>query len=48
VAWQDAAPKDTLSDARPGLPLRVSGVRLVVVMVDGVWYGVEDRCSHAG
>lgn len=48
MAWHDAAPEDALSGARPWLPLRVAGVRLVVAAVDGAWYGVEDRCSHAG
>jgi nitrite reductase/ring-hydroxylating ferredoxin subunit len=48
VAWQDAAPEAALSGARPWLRLRVAGVRFVVAEVDGAWYGVEDRCSHAG
>jgi nitrite reductase/ring-hydroxylating ferredoxin subunit len=48
VAWHDAAPEEVLLGARPWLQLRVAGVRLVVAAVDGTWYGVEDRCSHAG
>jgi len=26
----------------------VAGTRVVVVARDGLWYAVEDRCSHAG
>ena len=48
MAWHDAAPEDALSRARPWLPLRVAGIPLVVAAVHGTWYGVEDRCSHAG
>jgi nitrite reductase/ring-hydroxylating ferredoxin subunit len=48
VAWHDAAPAGDLRDARPWLPLTVAGVDVVVGAVDGAWYGVEDRCTHAG
>jgi nitrite reductase/ring-hydroxylating ferredoxin subunit len=48
VPWQHAATLLDLDEARPWLPLTVAGVDLVVAAVDGTWYGVEDRCTHAG
>lgn len=48
MTWQHAASLDELRNARPWLPLTVAGVNLVVAGVDGAWYGVEDRCAHAG
>ena len=48
MVWHDAASEDALAGAQPWLRLRVAGVRLVVAAVDGAWYGVEDRRSHAG
>ena len=43
-----AASVDEAKAARPWLPLTIGGVDLVLAAVDGTWYGVEDRCSHAG
>jgi nitrite reductase/ring-hydroxylating ferredoxin subunit len=47
VAWQRVA---FLHDLRggPWLPVDVDGLAIVLAVVDGSWYGVEDRCSHAG
>ncbi len=30
------------------LALTVAGVDLVIAGVEGAWFGVEDRCAHAG
>ena len=30
------------------LPVQAGGHALVLTSVGGVWYAVEDRCSHAG
>ncbi len=48
MAWKPAASSAVAIAARPWLPLTMSGVDIVVAEVDGVWYGVEDRCTHAG
>ncbi|HEY8238370.1 MAG TPA: Rieske (2Fe-2S) protein [Candidatus Limnocylindrales bacterium] len=48
MTWHRAAPLDELRAARPWLPLTIEGVDLVVAVVDGVPYAVEDRCAHAG
>jgi nitrite reductase/ring-hydroxylating ferredoxin subunit len=48
VTWHRAAALDDLRAARPWLPLRISGVALVVAVVEGAPYAVEDRCTHAG
>jgi nitrite reductase/ring-hydroxylating ferredoxin subunit len=34
--------------ARPWLPVDVDGDDLVLASLDGAWFAVEDRCSHAG
>jgi 3-phenylpropionate/trans-cinnamate dioxygenase ferredoxin subunit len=48
MAWQSAAPASDLEDARAWLPLSVGGRDLVLAEVDGTWYAIEDRCTHAG
>ena len=48
MTWKRAAPATDLDGARPWLPLTVEGVDIVVAEVEGAWYGVEDRCTHAG
>jgi nitrite reductase/ring-hydroxylating ferredoxin subunit len=48
VAWQHAASLIDLQGASPWLPLTVANVDLVVALVDGAPYCVEDRCRHAG
>ena len=48
MAWTPAASREDAVAARPWLSLSVGGVDLVVAAVDGAWYGVEDRCTHAG
>jgi nitrite reductase/ring-hydroxylating ferredoxin subunit len=48
MAWHDAASTLELRNARPWLALTVAGIDVVVGAVDGAWYCVEDRCTHAG
>jgi nitrite reductase/ring-hydroxylating ferredoxin subunit len=48
VAWQFAADLGDALDARPWLSLTIGPARLVVGIVDGAWFGIEDRCTHAG
>jgi len=48
VAWRQAASRDDAVAARPWLALRVDDINLVIAAVDGAWFGVEDRCTHAG
>ncbi len=48
MAWQRVASLDDLRGDGPWLPLDVDGLAIVLAAVDGTWYGVEDRCTHAG
>lgn len=48
MTWHGAASVDELRRARPWLALHVGGIDLVVAGAGGAWYGVEDRCTHAG
>lgn len=48
MTWKPAAPLEKARAARPWLPVRVGGVDIAIAAVDGTFYGVEDRCSHAG
>lgn len=48
MAWTPAASREEALAARPWLALSVGGVDLVAASVGGSWYGVEDRCTHAG
>lgn len=48
VAWKRVASLEQARAARPWLPLTVDRVRLVVASVEGDFYAVEDRCTHAG
>jgi nitrite reductase/ring-hydroxylating ferredoxin subunit len=48
VTWKDVAARADAQAARPWLPLTVDGLDMVVAAVDGAWYAVEDRCTHAG
>jgi nitrite reductase/ring-hydroxylating ferredoxin subunit len=48
MTWTTAASLDDTRAAHPWLPLTVNGVHLVLAAVDGTWYAVEDRCTHAG
>lgn len=48
MTWSPAASLDKARAARPWLPVRVAGVDVAIASVDGTFYGVEDRCSHAG
>jgi nitrite reductase/ring-hydroxylating ferredoxin subunit len=48
VTWREVATLGDAARARPWLAVEVDGTRLVLASVDGAWYAVEDRCSHAG
>ena len=48
MAWQPAAPASDLEAARAWLPLTVDGLDIVLAEVDGTWFAIEDRCTHAG
>lgn len=48
VVWKRAVSLEQARAARPWLPLTVDRVHLVVASVDGEFYAVEDRCTHAG
>lgn len=48
VRWYRVAELQEAEGASPWLPVRVVGLDVVLARVDGAWYGVEDRCTHAG
>jgi nitrite reductase/ring-hydroxylating ferredoxin subunit len=48
MAWRHVAEAHEAVRARPWLPVQAGGIRLALASVDGAWYAVEDRCSHAG
>jgi nitrite reductase/ring-hydroxylating ferredoxin subunit len=48
VTWRVVATTQEGAQARPWLPIHVDRARLALASVDGAWYAVEDRCSHAG
>ncbi|MEO5705128.1 MAG: Rieske (2Fe-2S) protein [Candidatus Limnocylindrales bacterium] len=48
MAWTTAGSLQEALTARPWLSLTVGALELVVATVDGTWYSVEDRCTHAG
>lgn len=48
MTWTDAASIEAARAARRWLALTVGGRDIVIAAVAGTWYGVEDRCSHAG
>ena len=48
MTWREVATTSDAARERSWLPVEVNGTRLAIVSVDGAWYAVEDRCSHAG
>ena len=48
MAWQTAAPASDLDEAGAWLPLTVGGEDIVLARLDGAWYAIQDRCTHAG
>ncbi len=36
-----------VSDESHSAPVRLAGTDVLMICVDGDWYAVEDRCSHA-
>ena len=48
MTWRVVARLADAAEARPWLPVKVDGDRLVLATVGGTWFAVEDRCSHAG
>ena len=47
MTWRAVATLAEAARAEPWLPVRVGRVSLALASVDGAWYAVEDRCSHA-
>ena len=48
MTWTQAASQEKARVARPWLPVTIAGTDLAIASVDGTWYAVEDRCTHAG
>ena len=48
MTWHRVASLAEAERANPWLPADVAGVAVVVARLDERWYGVEDRCTHAG
>lgn len=48
MAWQFVADLADAVAARPWLPVAIGPMRLLLVLIDQTWIGVEDRCTHAG
>jgi len=48
MTWRRVASLAEAERARPWLPADVAGVSVVVARLGERWYGVEDRCTHAG
>ena len=48
MTWRQVATSDEAARALPWLAVEVDGLELVLTRLNGAWYAVEDRCSHAG
>jgi nitrite reductase/ring-hydroxylating ferredoxin subunit len=48
MAWTRIASAEDLDRAKPWLAVSVEELDIAVAAVDGSWYAVEDRCTHAG
>ena len=48
MTWREVAKLAEAASARPWLSIQVNRTRLALASLDGAWYAVEDRCSHAG
>lgn len=48
MTWRDVAGLGDAARARTWLAVEVEGQALALASLDGAWYAVEDRCSHAG
>lgn len=48
MTWRDVAAVGDAARARTWLAVEVEGQPLALASVDGAWFAVEDRCSHAG
>ena len=48
MTWRAVARVADAARARPWLPVEIDGDDFVLASVDGRWFAVEDRCSHAG
>lgn len=48
MTWTHIASLEEALAARPWLPVAIGDIDVVVGLVDGAPFGVEDRCSHAG
>lgn len=48
MSWHPVVPIVEAARADPWLPVHVAGLDIVLARLDDRWYGVEDRCAHAG
>jgi len=48
MTWHRVASLAEAERAHPWLAADVAGVSVVLAQLDTRWYGVEDRCTHAG
>ena len=48
MTWRPAAALSDTDLRRPWLAADVDGLAVAIASVDGTWFAVEDRCSHAG
>ena len=48
MTWREVATLNDAARARTWLPVDVDEIPLALAMLDGRWFAVEDRCSHAG
>ena len=48
MSWHRVAPIAEADRAQPWLAADVAGVAVALARVGDTWFGVEDRCAHAG
>ncbi|HEX3265216.1 MAG TPA: Rieske (2Fe-2S) protein [Candidatus Limnocylindrales bacterium] len=48
MTWRPVAALDEAEGANPWLPVRVERTSLLLARQGERWYGVADRCTHAG
>ena len=48
MTWRAVARVADAARARPWLPVAIDGDDFVLATLEGRWFAVEDRCSHAG
>ena len=48
MTWRAVARPADAARAKPWLPMEIDGKSFVLALSGDAWYGVEDRCAHAG